>query len=444
MTESEKIRHKLDMTIKNSTYGLATGEKTIKNQLDRMVNNRVYDLYSDKEPEICRNLAMIWGVDRREIAKIIHDFIKNDIGRKLDCINCPKPPIYIGPVKVKTLKERLEEYKMKATSTQNIKNVNGISFSVESNPLERENKMTVVATTDDDIFEFVFEGDYILQSCKAAGLFAGCEKDRKIRELEKDNTLNKETADHWSKEYYELSKKHDKLKKDRNEWYEKYVKMKGELDLLQRKYDLERGANEAQRKFINEYAGKGTEIEFNYAIGDTDEVSYVIVDKKTYDEKPNIELHGKDYTPDELVDMVFELEEKNNGLKNTVKAYKEHIETLWRRIDCLTKERHDLIRENRRLEELKTPTIENFSDEEPTDNVNHPSHYAEGKYECIDVMQDVFGNEATDNFCLCNAFKYIWRAHKKNGLEDVKKAVWYLNKYIEEAEKDGVQKGERV
>ena len=75
----------------------------------------------------------------------------------------------------------------------------------------------------------------------------------------------------------------------------------------------------------------------------------------------------------------------------------------------------------------------------PTDNVNHPSHYT-GRYECIDVMQDVFGDEATNDFCLCNAFKYIWRARKKNGLEDVKKAVWYLNKYIEEAEKDGEDK----
>lgn len=89
-----------------------------------------------------------------------------------------------------------------------------------------------------------------------------------------------------------------------------------------------------------------------------------------------------------------------------------------------------------KLEEIKKPTIEYFSDEEPADNVNHPSHYT-GKYECIDVMQDVFGDEATNNFCLCNAFKYIWRARKKNGLEDVKKAVWYLKKYIEEAEKDG-------
>lgn len=86
---------------------------------------------------------------------------------------------------------------------------------------------------------------------------------------------------------------------------------------------------------------------------------------------------------------------------------------------------------NEKLKWLKTPAIENSAD-----NVNHPSHYT-GKYECIDVMQDVFGDEATNDFCLCNAFKYIWRARKKNGLEDVKKAVWYLNKYVEEAEKDG-------
>lgn len=106
----------------------------------------------------------------------------------------------------------------------------------------------------------------------------------------------------------------------------------------------------------------------------------------------------------------------------------------------LREKNEKLKKEIHSLKVLKTPTIENF--EEPTDNVNHPSHYT-GRYECIDVMQDVFGNEATDNFCLCNAFKYIWRARKKNGLEDVKKAVWYLTRYIEEAE-NGVQKGEQI
>lgn len=65
------------------------------------------------------------------------------------------------------------------------------------------------------------------------------------------------------------------------------------------------------------------------------------------------------------------------------------------------------------------------------EEINHPSRYNNGKYECIDVMQDVFWKEAVKHFCLLNAFKYIWRQEHKGGTEDVKKAVWYLNKYIE-------------
>lgn len=65
------------------------------------------------------------------------------------------------------------------------------------------------------------------------------------------------------------------------------------------------------------------------------------------------------------------------------------------------------------------------------DNVNHPSHYEVGKYQCIDVMEEVFGKEAVDNFCLLNSFKYIWRANRKNGLEDLQKAQWYINRLIE-------------
>lgn len=66
----------------------------------------------------------------------------------------------------------------------------------------------------------------------------------------------------------------------------------------------------------------------------------------------------------------------------------------------------------------------------PKDEINHPDRYAGGKFECIEVMADVFGKEAVKHFCLLNAFKYIWRQEKKGGVEDVKKAVWYLNKYI--------------
>lgn len=57
-----------------------------------------------------------------------------------------------------------------------------------------------------------------------------------------------------------------------------------------------------------------------------------------------------------------------------------------------------------------------------------------GKYQCIDVMEETQGIEAVKDFCICNAFKYIYRHSHKNGLEDVKKAVRYLNKYIELSE----------
>lgn len=72
-----------------------------------------------------------------------------------------------------------------------------------------------------------------------------------------------------------------------------------------------------------------------------------------------------------------------------------------------------------------------FCNEQPKEEINHPDRYAGGNFECIDVMLDVFGADAVKHFCILNAFKYVWRAEKKNGVEDIKKAVWYLNKYIE-------------
>ena len=69
--------------------------------------------------------------------------------------------------------------------------------------------------------------------------------------------------------------------------------------------------------------------------------------------------------------------------------------------------------------------------EKEHDNVNHPSHYETGKYECTDVMIETQGIEETKNFCVCNAFKYIYRHNMKNGEEDLRKAKWYLDKYME-------------
>ena len=75
-----------------------------------------------------------------------------------------------------------------------------------------------------------------------------------------------------------------------------------------------------------------------------------------------------------------------------------------------------------------------------TDTINHPPHYNSGKakcvcgrrIECIDVTREM-------NFPLGNAIKYIWRSEHKNGAEDIKKAIWYLNDYLKN--KDAGQKG---
>lgn len=65
------------------------------------------------------------------------------------------------------------------------------------------------------------------------------------------------------------------------------------------------------------------------------------------------------------------------------------------------------------------------------DMVNHPSHYETGKFECIEVMMEVLGEEAVIDFCIANAFKYLYRAKRKNGFEDIQKARWYLNKWAD-------------
>lgn len=66
------------------------------------------------------------------------------------------------------------------------------------------------------------------------------------------------------------------------------------------------------------------------------------------------------------------------------------------------------------------------------DPVNHPIHYnASGalcecgrQIECIDVTRH-------QSFNIGNAIKYLWRHQYKNGVEDLKKAIWYIEDQIE-------------
>lgn len=63
--------------------------------------------------------------------------------------------------------------------------------------------------------------------------------------------------------------------------------------------------------------------------------------------------------------------------------------------------------------------------EETPDLVNHPPHYTAhpSGIECIQITEHM-------NFNLGNAVKYLWRSDHKNGLEDLKKARWYVDREI--------------
>jgi hypothetical protein len=75
--------------------------------------------------------------------------------------------------------------------------------------------------------------------------------------------------------------------------------------------------------------------------------------------------------------------------------------------------------------------IKKADDEAKHDSVNHPSHYTKGGIECIDAIEaatdGLVGYEAV---CTAQVIKYIWRWKWKNGIEDLKKARWYLDRLI--------------
>ena len=65
------------------------------------------------------------------------------------------------------------------------------------------------------------------------------------------------------------------------------------------------------------------------------------------------------------------------------------------------------------------------------DKIN-PSYYKRGKFETIDVILDITKHlEGDEGYLVGNIIKYISRYDEKNGIEDLRKARWYLNKLIE-------------
>lgn len=100
-----------------------------------------------------------------------------------------------------------------------------------------------------------------------------------------------------------------------------------------------------------------------------------------------------------------------------------------------TKKKRKYVRKNKGLEQIAGQSVSvahtSYTNDAgpatPDDPVNHPSHYTSHKsgVECIQITEHL-------NFCLGSAIKYIWRSGQKGSeIQDLEKAVWYLNREIE-------------
>lgn len=70
-----------------------------------------------------------------------------------------------------------------------------------------------------------------------------------------------------------------------------------------------------------------------------------------------------------------------------------------------------------------------------TDMVNHPKHYNQGGIECIDALKAAtVGKRGIEAVCVANVIKYLWRYEKKNGIEDIRKAKFYIERLLKELE----------
>lgn len=84
-----------------------------------------------------------------------------------------------------------------------------------------------------------------------------------------------------------------------------------------------------------------------------------------------------------------------------------------------------------RIEELeeaieKGPNMKN-------DNVNSPNHYRQGGIECIEAIKASMSEKGFRDYLKGNVMKYIWRyEHKGRVIEDIEKALWYLNRLKDE------------
>lgn len=99
------------------------------------------------------------------------------------------------------------------------------------------------------------------------------------------------------------------------------------------------------------------------------------------------------------------------------------MNTLEKQLDDLAKTADKLKQAHEKLVGIPEVFVELGVHEDPV----NPDHYKnQTSLECIEAMEIIFGEDAVLDFCLCNAWKYIWRWKNKNGTIDLEKANWYI------------------
>lgn len=91
------------------------------------------------------------------------------------------------------------------------------------------------------------------------------------------------------------------------------------------------------------------------------------------------------------------------------------------------------LNKNKVSEEAEFEIEDLFDDiEDVGDHVNSPAHYGQGRIECIKYIEDFLSNDEYTGYLRGNIAKYLHRWRYKNGVEDLKKARWYLEALIQQ------------
>lgn len=141
-----------------------------------------------------------------------------------------------------------------------------------------------------------------------------------------------------------------------------------------------------------------------------------------------------------LVASKEDISKKTSSFNECIKELEQEDDTKSHddSLDALTFNIKEINKLNSILYGKEIAIPKNKNKDKNKDNVNHPNHYkTKSGLETIDVIkaftEDLKGIEAVDT---ANIIKYICRWKKKNGLEDLKKAQWYLNDLIKTVEGD--------